>query len=97
VFRLPSPRLKPSATWRATEGNEKPAGGEDAANELERRARFFKGAVSGRSSDFTWHLTENFAANHNEDLACFINGPHWQRYSHSSQLEHYSGNLARWR
>jgi len=29
---------------RATNGNEKPAGGEGAANEWERRGRFFRGA-----------------------------------------------------
>jgi hypothetical protein len=30
---------------RATEGNEVPAGGEDAANEMERRGRFFNRAA----------------------------------------------------
>jgi hypothetical protein len=32
---------------RATKGNENPAGGEDAANEWERRGRFLKRAVAG--------------------------------------------------
>jgi hypothetical protein len=32
---------------RDTNGNEKPAGGEGAANEWERRGRFFRGAVAG--------------------------------------------------
>jgi hypothetical protein len=31
---------------RATEGNEKPAGGEDAANEMERRGWFFNRAAA---------------------------------------------------
>jgi hypothetical protein len=30
---------------RATKGDEKPAGGEDAAHELERRGRFFNRAL----------------------------------------------------
>jgi hypothetical protein len=42
VFAVRSPRLQPSRSMalRATEGNEKPAGGEDAANEWRVEAGF---------------------------------------------------------